>query len=51
MSLALQSSPKIFESPMNIPFPLQCGDVTAKVRGYNNWQTTLCYWGPLLIEF
>ena len=21
---------------MNVPFPLQCGHVTAKLRGYNN---------------
>ena len=35
-SANLQSSPKIFETSMNVPFPLQCGHVTAKLRGYNN---------------
>ena len=32
----LQSSPKILETPMHVPFPLQCWDVIAKLRGYNN---------------
>ena len=31
-----QSSPKMLETPVHVPFPLQCGDVTAKLRGYNN---------------
>ena len=31
-----QSSPKILETPMHVPFPLQCWDVIAKLRGYNN---------------
>ena len=32
----LQSSPKILETPMHVPFCLQCWDVIAKLRGYNN---------------
>ena len=32
----LQSSSKILETPMHVPFPLQCWDVIAKFRGYNN---------------
>ena len=32
----LKSSPKIPETPMHVPFPLQCWDVIAKLRGYNN---------------
>ena len=31
-----QSSPKILETPMHVPFALQCWDVIAKLRGYNN---------------
>ena len=30
----LQSSPKIYETPMHVPFPLQFWDVIAKLRGY-----------------
>ena len=32
----LQSSPKILETVMHVPFRLQCWDVIAKLRGYNN---------------
>jgi len=32
----LQSSPKIHETPMHVPFPLQCWHVIAKLRGYSN---------------
>ena len=32
----LQSSPKILETPLHVPFPLQCWDVIAKSRVYIN---------------
>ena len=32
----LQSSPKVLEKPMHVPFPLQCWDVITMLRGYNN---------------
>ena len=32
----LLSSPKVLETPMLVPFPLQCQDVITMLRGYNN---------------
>ena len=29
-------APKVLETPMHVPVPLQCSDVIAKLRGYNN---------------